>query len=339
MRPTVALLALFLLAGAVRPGDAQTTPWADPSPHAVRFVAVEEGVRLEVLDWGGAGRPLLLLAGLGFTAHVYDEFAPALARYGRVYGVTRRGYGASDAPDHGYDGARLAADVLAVIDALGLEAPVVIGHSIAGQELSALAARQPSRIAGVVYLDAVWAGFMPEEVREAGEARTPPPFPPRPPPPQPADLESFAALRAYFARYQGYGIPEAELRQMFAAEPEGRVGAYRVNQQTGNAIYGGIVRHDTIAVPALVVAPAPFGRAPWTYDLPASDQALYDEVYRWNQEGTAIYHAALRRYVPHARIVEIAGGDHNIYGSHPERVLAEIRAFLEELDERTVGGR
>jgi hypothetical protein len=39
---------------------------------------VQEGVRLEVLDWGGSGRPLVLLAGGGDTAHVFDDFAPKL---------------------------------------------------------------------------------------------------------------------------------------------------------------------------------------------------------------------------------------------------------------------
>jgi hypothetical protein len=47
----------------------------DSSPHQVQFVNVEKDVKLEVLDWGGTGRPLVLLAGLGSTAHVYDHFA------------------------------------------------------------------------------------------------------------------------------------------------------------------------------------------------------------------------------------------------------------------------
>ena len=42
--------------------------WRDPSPHKVQFVTVDENVRLEVLDWGGAGRPIVLLAGMGNTA-------------------------------------------------------------------------------------------------------------------------------------------------------------------------------------------------------------------------------------------------------------------------------
>jgi hypothetical protein len=39
--------------------------WRDPSPHTIRFVVVEKNVRLEVLDWGGSGRPLVFLAGVG----------------------------------------------------------------------------------------------------------------------------------------------------------------------------------------------------------------------------------------------------------------------------------
>src|SRR5437899_4830615 len=42
--------------------------WPDPSKHDVKFVTVEEGVRLEVLDWGGSGRPVVLLAGSGNSA-------------------------------------------------------------------------------------------------------------------------------------------------------------------------------------------------------------------------------------------------------------------------------
>jgi hypothetical protein len=52
--------------------------WHEPSPHAVRFVAVDKDVKLEVLDWGDTGRPAVLLAGLGNTAHVHDDFAPKL---------------------------------------------------------------------------------------------------------------------------------------------------------------------------------------------------------------------------------------------------------------------
>ena len=125
-------------------------PWQDPSRHTVQFVAVAQNVQLEVLDWGGTGRPVVLLAGGGNTAHIFDEFATKLTASYHVYGITRRGFGASgfSATDDPAD--RLGDDVVAVIDALKLNRPVLVGHSIAGAELSSVANRHPDRVAGLV---------------------------------------------------------------------------------------------------------------------------------------------------------------------------------------------
>jgi pimeloyl-ACP methyl ester carboxylesterase len=131
--------------------------WPDPSPHSVQFIPVEEKVRLEVLDWGGKGRGVVLLAGLGNTAHVFDQFAPKLTPAYHVYGITRRGYGASSAPDTGYSADRLGDDVLAVIDALKLDRPVLVGNSLAGEELSSVGSRHPEKVAGLIYLDAAYS--------------------------------------------------------------------------------------------------------------------------------------------------------------------------------------
>lgn len=86
--------------------------WKDLSPHRVRFVEVEDGVRLETLDWGGTGRPLVLLTGSGNTAHVFGDFVRKLIPFAHVYGITRRGFGASSHPEAGYTDQRLANDVL-----------------------------------------------------------------------------------------------------------------------------------------------------------------------------------------------------------------------------------
>jgi pimeloyl-ACP methyl ester carboxylesterase len=88
---------------------------------------VDENVRLEVLDWGGSGRPIVFLSGLGGTAHIFDEFAPKLATDYHVYGITRRGFGASSIPTSGYEADRLGDDVLAVLDSLRLNGPVLVG--------------------------------------------------------------------------------------------------------------------------------------------------------------------------------------------------------------------
>ncbi|HUB81519.1 MAG TPA: hypothetical protein VMB03_22120 [Bryobacteraceae bacterium] len=67
---------------------------------------MDDNVTLEVLDWGGSGRPLILLAGLGNTAHVFDDFAPKLTPQYHVFGITRRGFGASSSPASGYSADR-----------------------------------------------------------------------------------------------------------------------------------------------------------------------------------------------------------------------------------------
>jgi pimeloyl-ACP methyl ester carboxylesterase len=129
------------------------TAWKDSSPHSIRFITVDAGVKLEVLDWGGSGRPMLLLAGNGNTAHVFDSFAGKLATSYHVFGLTRRGFGASSAPSSGYNADRLADDVLEVIHSLKLNKPVVAGHSIAGEELSSIGSRHADKVAGLIYLE------------------------------------------------------------------------------------------------------------------------------------------------------------------------------------------
>ena len=128
------LLTLVVPLHSQHPAD-----WKDPSSHVRRFVTVSEHVRLEVLDWGGSGRPLVLLAGGGDTAHVFDEFASTLTADFHVYGITRRGFGESGFAPPTSDGNTYGDDVLAVLDALKLEKPVLVGQSIAGQELSSVA--------------------------------------------------------------------------------------------------------------------------------------------------------------------------------------------------------
>src|SRR4029078_5403700 len=122
LKAHLSIYLLFLLCFPAR-GLGQVI-FQDPSNHQRRFVTVEEGVRLEVLDWGGSGRPVVLLAGSGNTAHVFDDFAPELTSEFHVYGVTRRGSGASGAPASGYESDRLGDDGLAVLAELEIDRPI-----------------------------------------------------------------------------------------------------------------------------------------------------------------------------------------------------------------------
>lgn len=176
-------------------------------------------MQLEVLDWGGSGPALVLLAGLGGTAHHYDELAPALTARYRVAGVTRRGHRGSSATPGGYGFVRLAEDVLRVIDALGVNNPVLIGHSFAGEEMHVLGARHSAKIRGLVYVDAAFdRGDNADDEAFNAVARTVPAAPS----PQPGDLVSFTALRAYLEKYGGAG-PEAFLRTRYRTNADGSV--------------------------------------------------------------------------------------------------------------------
>jgi non-heme chloroperoxidase len=138
-------LAWLLTAIAVPLHSQQPESWRDPSSHVARFIEVSQNVRLEVLDYGGSGRPLVLLPGGGDTAHVFDDFALKLTGDFHVYGITRRGFGESSFAEPTTGADTFGDDVLAVLDALKLDRPVVVGHSIGGQELSSIGTRYPNR--------------------------------------------------------------------------------------------------------------------------------------------------------------------------------------------------
>lgn len=87
---------------------AQIISAAEP---AASFVNGGNGVNIDVVDSGGNGRALILLAGSGNSAHIYEDFAPKLADSCHVYGITRRGYRLSSKPERGYSVPELAEDV------------------------------------------------------------------------------------------------------------------------------------------------------------------------------------------------------------------------------------
>jgi pimeloyl-ACP methyl ester carboxylesterase len=129
-----------------------------PSPIDIpsdQFVTLD-AVRFHYLDWGGDGDPLLLLAGLGCTAHVFAEWAPHLSDRFRVLALTRRGHGLTDRVHSGHALFDAAEDARRLLDALGIERAHVAGHSMGGGEVSALAARHPGRVARLVYLDGAY---------------------------------------------------------------------------------------------------------------------------------------------------------------------------------------
>ena len=131
-----------------------------------------DGVSLHARDWGGGGRPVVLLHGLASNARIWDGVAPRLAGAGlRVVALDLRGHGDSDQPGDGYGFETVGRDLEAALAALGLARPVLAGHSWGAGVALAYAAGRPGALAGLALVDGgllgvtEWAGSTREEVR------------------------------------------------------------------------------------------------------------------------------------------------------------------------------
>lgn len=318
----MALLTCLGCIGAV----AHAASSADTSPHKVLFVTVDRGVKLEVLDWGGTGRPLVLLTGRGDDAHVFDKFALNFTARHHVYALTRRGYGRSDKPAataENYDAHRLGDDVLAVMAALNLDRPVLAGHSIAGEELSSIGSRQPERVAGLIYLDAHGpSGFynaaegnyfveMAELLRRLNELSAPDPQLDKV---RLRDLQQSRLLQRF--EYQvGYVLKMLESTPLPPANAP--VTPPNPNARYDAAINRGQRIFTDIKGPVLAIAALPHD-----YDKGRSPQD-----YEYETRQTAEFEKAL----PNARVVRLPYASHYVFRSNEADVVREMRAFMEAL--------
>jgi pimeloyl-ACP methyl ester carboxylesterase len=283
-----------------------------------------------VLDWGGSGPPLVLL-GCYLTAHAYDEFAPKLTDQFHVYGITRRGIGASDKPTTGYAVQRAADDVLEVLDALHAQKSVLVGTSCAGQILTVFGSKHSDRLRGLVYFDG------------AGDPTTPehdPPLPdparlPRPINPPRADYSSFEALR----QRPGLKVtfPEAEWRQQFAENPDGSVGRSLMSPTIRRAItVDNRIKPDYagIRVPVLAIYQAhSLEELAGEFEIGSEqERAAVRQQYAATRAMYTRWQQDLLASIPTARIVELPGANLYMFLSNEADVLREIRAFAATLN-------
>ena len=300
------------------------TAWLDPSPHRAQFIAVEKNIQLEVLDWGGSGRALVLLAGLGNTAHVFDKFAPKLSSAYHVYGITRRGFGASSAPqpsgDAMYSADRLGDDVLAVMDALKLNRPVLAGHSLGGEELTSVGSRHPERVAGLIYLDAGYSYAYYDRSR--------------------GDLGiDLIDLRKKLAQLQpGNGPQDRQLvEELLATTLPGFERDLKETQENltdassaapalspiSQAIMAGMQKYTDIRVPALAIYALPHATG-----QPYKDDAARAAAEARDEASTGAQAKAFESGVPSARVVRLPHANHYVFFSNEADVLREMNAFV-----------
>ena len=128
-RPKRQLTALRAPAGAARP-ELILHGVTDDFPHVpgVEHRYVDAGrLRMHVAE-AGAGEPVLALHGWPQHWYVWRAVIPRIAPHARVICPDLRGFGWTDVPGGGYDRETMARDVLALLDALGLERVRLIGH-------------------------------------------------------------------------------------------------------------------------------------------------------------------------------------------------------------------
>lgn len=300
-----------------------------PAPK-VEFVTLAPGVRLEVLDWGGSGPPIMFLAGLGNTAHVYESFAHHFTESYRVYGLTRRGYGASSQPENGYDVPTLASDIKGILDHREIQKVTLIGHSIAGDEMTAFATIYPERVYKLIYLDAAYdrSDFV-SLMRKA-------PYPPQAQPEMSAaDSASSLTVAAYLSNIFGMKYPEAEVLATRTFNEEGKLEGSVTPDHIGIKIIMGLEppAYRYIQCPSLAV-----------YAVFNHVNELFPNYQEFDQKNKLMAHQAMEVLKPYVlnqiqhfmdqteeeQVVRFDGADHFLFLTHEREVVSEMLKFLSE---------
>lgn len=303
MRFVVSLLVLLC--------TAQTQTPASPPAPKTGFVTAN-GVKLHYLDWGGSGDTILFLAGFNDTAHIYDHFAPRFTDRFHVIGLTRRGVGESDKPKGGYDASTRVEDIRQFLEALGISRVSLIGHSMAGDELTLFASRNPDRVAKIVYLDAAYdrtpEGWL--------EGLTDPTY-------KPGVMTRM--------RMEALGLPGASKIQVDKMPPPDE---WAILVATHKAVFAFRQDYTKIQAPALafyaVTANEHYPKL-WLPD--GADETVRAKAEGWWQaKGHKLMRASVeqfRREIPHGEIVELNDAKHYVFlGDTADKVATKTRAFL-----------
>lgn len=270
-------------------------------------MAVTPDVELEVLDWGGSGEPLVFLAGLQLNAHTFDNFAPRFTDTHHVLGITRRGHGASSWPDSGYSLDRLVEDVRTVLDSLGLERVMLAGHSMAGMEMTRLAAAHPDRVTGLVYVD---AAHDPALLESLGVFEL-----------CPAGPEVLEAIGRRFEDLEAHRRTQYRRTEDGTRVPDvSRVAVEKLAAGFGTPDY------SAVQAPALAVYHVPYRAEDVLGGVEISD-ACASALLRYVYEGIATFAAGM----PSATIVAIQDGQHNLHLVAPDELEAAMDEWLEDL--------
>jgi N-formylmaleamate deformylase len=261
---------------------------------------VSHGTKLHYYRTGGSKPPLVLLHGITDDGLCWTPVAEALAEKYDVIMVDARGHGKSDAPENGYDYETMATEVADLIEGLGLENPVVLGHSMGAMIALVLAALNPDLPRAIILED-------PPAFWHAG-------------PPSQEDLDARTGMRAWF--YEVKRKTRDELLETVRSEnpgwSEAELGPWADAKHRFSLKITRLI-DDQDAVPRNLLAL--LGQITCSVLLITADPRrgaiLSDEDV-----------ADLRELVSHLERAHIPGAGHNIRREQFSRYMEVLKAFL-----------
>ena len=291
------------------------------------FVTVAPDVRLHYLDFGGKGEYLLFLAGSGNSAHIFDGFADRFTDSFHVVALTRRGFGESSQPPDGYDAKTLSEDIQRAMDSLHIDRAAIVGHSLAGTEMTRFAADHPQRMTKLAYLDAAYDWASPTEGA--------PVMPPKTPQPTTEQLASAAGFTSYVGLLNGVSnYPEADILATNVFDKSGKYQRSKTPPNVATAFATSATKehppYDQLSVPVLAIYTVPDSVTdmfPWvTQDSPEWKAA--NEVFPAAKASLAERRASFPTHEPDATIVEMRHVPHFLFLAKPDDVEKTLRSFL-----------
>jgi len=122
-------------------------------PEPIMIKAKGDGVKIQLAVWEGNGKRILCVHGITANCRFWDRLASALAPHHRLIAMDLRGRGLSDKPPAGYSIKHHCKDIAALMDDLGLERPVLMGHSLGAFISLVFAAQYPARVDRLILVD------------------------------------------------------------------------------------------------------------------------------------------------------------------------------------------
>lgn len=294
--------------------------------HRGRMLNLDSGAT-EVVEWGTGGPFLVLVHGASMTPHMFDQFAERLSDQYRVVAYARRGHGRATALTQPFDIDDLTDDLRAVMDSLGIQRAVLMGHSFGGNEITHFAAEYPDRVDGLVYLDADFGGPGNDRVTDILALA---PLPP-------CVQHSTASLSSYRQCIAEYIMPpnewSASLEELIVdglADTTGPVVYRTAAEYMGEslkAVNTGYRReYDRITAPALFLLSNTY------FSVQTGDTAWNRRFQEWHDtsgfaEARDENAGRIRGLMPGARVTVLPGTSHDNFVFFDETV-AEVSRFL-----------